>query len=156
MFFATPCWGEIIQDPNGNRFITIGSTKDEVLEILGTPRKIDNYLNWWYYDYEHLSFDQYDRIKEYTDAKNLKILLLPSSKKIKNKDASSNSTSNILSSSSLTTSSSSSNSSYIPVRSGYGELSEKTGRAKTVSVKGYTRKDGTYVQPHYRSPPKRK
>lgn len=40
--------------------------------------------------------------------------------------------------------------------SGYGEISEKTGRPKTVHVKGYTRKDGTYVQPHYRSLPKRK
>jgi len=40
--------------------------------------------------------------------------------------------------------------------SGYGEISNKTGRAKTVRVKGYTKKDGTYVKPYYRSPPKRK
>ena len=39
---------------------------------------------------------------------------------------------------------------------GYGEISATTGRPKTVHVKGYYRKDGTYVQPHYRSPPKRK
>lgn len=39
---------------------------------------------------------------------------------------------------------------------GYGEISPVTGRAKTVHVKGYYRKDGTYVQSHYRSPPKRK
>jgi hypothetical protein len=38
---------------------------------------------------------------------------------------------------------------------GYGEISEKTGRPKTVSVKGYYRKDGTYVKPHYRSKPRR-
>lgn len=44
---------------------------------------------------------------------------------------------------------------YAPA-SGYGEISEKTGRAKTVHVNGYTRKDGTYVKSHYRSPPKRK
>jgi hypothetical protein len=37
----------------------------------------------------------------------------------------------------------------------YGERSEKTGRQKTVEVKPYRKKDGTYVQRHYRSPPKR-
>lgn len=40
--------------------------------------------------------------------------------------------------------------------SGYREISKKTGRAKTVHVRGYHRKDGTYVKPHYRSPPRRK
>lgn len=38
---------------------------------------------------------------------------------------------------------------------GYGEISEITGRAKTVHVNGYYRKDGTYVKPHYRSPPRK-
>jgi hypothetical protein len=32
-----------------------------------------------------------------------------------------------------------------------GDISAKTGKPKTVEVKGYTRKDGTYVQGHYRS-----
>jgi len=35
----------------------------------------------------------------------------------------------------------------------YGEVSETTGRPKTVFVNGYYRKDGTYVRSHYRSPP---
>jgi hypothetical protein len=35
----------------------------------------------------------------------------------------------------------------------YGEISETTGRPKTVYVRGYYRKDGTYVRSHYRSPP---
>ena len=39
------------------------------------------------------------------------------------------------------------------LKSGYGEISTITGRPKTVYVKGYYRKDGTYVQPYYRSPP---
>jgi hypothetical protein len=39
---------------------------------------------------------------------------------------------------------------------GYGEISKATGRAKTVHVNGYYRKDGTYVKSHYRSPPRRK
>ena len=38
----------------------------------------------------------------------------------------------------------------------YGEISSETGRPKTVPVQGYYRKDGTYVQGHYRSPPRRK
>lgn len=37
----------------------------------------------------------------------------------------------------------------------YGQISENTGRPKTVHVKGYYRKDGTYVRSHYRSPPRR-
>lgn len=37
-----------------------------------------------------------------------------------------------------------------------GEISKETGRPKEVLVKGYYRKDGTYVQGHYRSAPKKK
>jgi beta-lactamase superfamily II metal-dependent hydrolase len=37
----------------------------------------------------------------------------------------------------------------------YGEPN-KNGTPKTVPVKGYMRKDGAYVKPHYRAPPKRK
>ena len=37
----------------------------------------------------------------------------------------------------------------------YGETSCLTGRAKTVRVRGYFRKDGTYVRPHFRSPARR-
>jgi len=36
----------------------------------------------------------------------------------------------------------------------YGQISEATGRPKTVYVRGYYRKDGTYVRSHYRSPPR--
>lgn len=55
---------------------------------------------------------------------------------------------------------------YIPPRSSYkpavaengsyyGEISERTGRPKTVHVNGYYRRDGTYVRGHYRSSPRR-
>jgi hypothetical protein len=33
----------------------------------------------------------------------------------------------------------------------YGEMSKETGKPKTTYVRGYTRKDGTYVRSHYRS-----
>lgn len=33
----------------------------------------------------------------------------------------------------------------------YGDISATTGRAKTVPVQGYYRRDGTYVRGHYRS-----
>jgi len=36
----------------------------------------------------------------------------------------------------------------------YGEISPATGRPKTVYVRGYYRKDGTYVRSHYRSRPR--
>ena len=37
----------------------------------------------------------------------------------------------------------------------YGEISERTGRPKTVYVQSYTRRDGTYVRSHFRSSPRR-
>jgi len=37
----------------------------------------------------------------------------------------------------------------------YGETSVNTGRPKTVHVRGYHRKDGTYVRGHYRSKPRK-
>lgn len=36
----------------------------------------------------------------------------------------------------------------------YGQISQNTGRPKTVHVKGYYRKNGTYVRGHYRSRPR--
>ena len=36
----------------------------------------------------------------------------------------------------------------------YGDISVNTGRAKTVRVGGYYRRDGTYVRGHYRSKPR--
>jgi hypothetical protein len=38
----------------------------------------------------------------------------------------------------------------------YGDISNITGRPKTVDVQGYYRKDGTYVRGHYRALPKKK
>jgi hypothetical protein len=37
----------------------------------------------------------------------------------------------------------------------FGDISSYTGRPKTVHVRGYYRKDGTYVRGHYRTPPRR-
>ena len=37
----------------------------------------------------------------------------------------------------------------------FGDISELTGRPKTVYVRGYYRRDGTYVRSHFRSPPAR-
>jgi hypothetical protein len=37
----------------------------------------------------------------------------------------------------------------------YGDISDATGRPKTVHVDGYYRRDGTYVRGHYRSSPRR-
>ena len=36
----------------------------------------------------------------------------------------------------------------------YGDISALTGKPKTVSVRGYYRRDGTYVRGHYRSKPR--
>jgi micrococcal nuclease len=39
--------------------------------------------------------------------------------------------------------------------SSYGEISQRTGRPKTVYVQSYVRRDGTYVRSHFRSSPRR-
>jgi hypothetical protein len=38
----------------------------------------------------------------------------------------------------------------------YGDISDLTRRSKTVHIRGYYRKDGTYVRGHYRSNPRRR
>jgi len=53
-------------------------------------------------------------------------------------------------------SSSSTSSSSSSAPSCFGCISPTTGRPQTVRVDGYTRRDGTYVQPHYRSAPRRR
>jgi|LQAB01.1.fsa_nt_gi hypothetical protein len=40
-------------------------------------------------------------------------------------------------------------------RTSFGDFFSKTSRPKTVKVKSYTRKDGTFVRSHYRSSPRR-
>jgi hypothetical protein len=44
---------------------------------------------------------------------------------------------------------------YSAPGSGYGQISTETGRPRDQYVSGYTRSDGTYVQPYYRSSPRR-
>jgi hypothetical protein len=46
--------------------------------------------------------------------------------------------------------------SFPPLGSGYGAISDLTGRPKTVFVHDYYRQDGTHVHSHYRSPPRRR
>lgn len=158
LFSLNICNSEIISDDNGNKYITIGSSKDEVLEVLGTPSAITS--NCWWYSVNYINFDSSGKISTYSGAYGLKIRLLPKieqkveriledkaspQKNICVSTIDNTSTSNNLISSSTTTSA-----------KGYGEISNSTGRAKTVHVNGYTKKNGTYVSPHYRSPPRKK
>jgi hypothetical protein len=45
---------------------------------------------------------------------------------------------------------------FSPTGSAYGDISDLTGRPKTVFVHDYYRKDGTHVSSYYRSPPRRR
>lgn len=47
-------------------------------------------------------------------------------------------------------------SSYSPSQSSSSSYSSKSSSGGSVHVKGYTRKDGTYVRPHTRSAPRRR
>lgn len=57
---------EIITHQAGNKYITIGSTKDEVLEILGTPTDVKCSGSTWYYGSCYIDFNNKDEIKEYS------------------------------------------------------------------------------------------
>jgi outer membrane protein assembly factor BamE (lipoprotein component of BamABCDE complex) len=151
---------EIITDDTGNKYITIGSSKDEVLEVLGTPSSVISPSRWGY-DGHYIDFDTSGKIFGYSGAHQLKIRLLPKNKpqndtKIIPKDDSFQVNSTCTSPNSRFKSSNSIYSSTNSSASGYGEISSTTGRAKTVHVRGYTKKDGTYVRPYYRSPPRKK
>ena len=41
---------------------TIGSTKELVEKVMGTPTSIDANLNWWYYDFSIVQFDDNDKV----------------------------------------------------------------------------------------------
>lgn len=115
----------------------MGSTKEEVIEVLGTPSRIYSF-NTWQYGSATIDFDHNNEIKAYSNAELLKIRLVPNPKTNSIKQPST------LKSSKTT---SYSNTSI----NGYGEISKTTGRPRTKPVKGYYRKDGTYVKPYYRS-----
>ena len=157
---------------NSEKFITLGSTQDEVLEVLGTPTRM--YENTWYYGSylpERLEFKE-NRVSSFSDSARLKIKILPNRKNLNyvdlsnqkdlinsnySSDLSSHDSSGKSSSQSTTLSKSTRSKMSVPSSgsaSGYGEISRLTGRPKTVHVNGYYRKDGTFVKPHYRSPPR--
>ena len=50
-----------------NKKLTIGSTKEEVLEIMGTPEVIYERLNQWSYDTDTVSFDREDRVDSWSN-----------------------------------------------------------------------------------------
>ncbi|MBF8983007.1 DnaJ domain-containing protein [Lutibacter sp. B2] len=57
-----------------NKKITIGTTKEEVLEIMGTPDTIYESLNSWSYDGDSINFDRNDKVSSWSNSfGNLKI-----------------------------------------------------------------------------------
>ena len=58
-------------------FITIGSSKSDVVRIQGTPTEIKTW-SWgddWCFGYSKISFDTRDRVKEWINRGNLKVKL---------------------------------------------------------------------------------
>jgi hypothetical protein len=57
-------------------FLTLGSTKEDVVMIQGTPTRIDDYTysgDVWHYGYSSIRFDMNDKIKEWNNSGNLKV-----------------------------------------------------------------------------------
>jgi outer membrane protein assembly factor BamE (lipoprotein component of BamABCDE complex) len=125
--------------------IKIGATKNSVLNAMGTPTAVSVFesLNeeTWYYGISSITF-QDNKVYEYDNfGNNLKVYAKTWTKSV----------------STINKSSTKSNEISFPFfaenGSYYGQISEITGRPKTVYVRGYYRKDGTYVRSYYRSKP---
>jgi len=43
-------------------FFTLGSSKEEVKKAMGTPEAIEPNLNWWYYGFSTVKFDENDKV----------------------------------------------------------------------------------------------
>jgi outer membrane protein assembly factor BamE (lipoprotein component of BamABCDE complex) len=155
-----------------------GSTKSDVTKSLGTPSSISKFsflaTEAWYYGLSSINF-QSNLVYSWNDFGELKGHV-PSinyykgnEEKISYSEVLPYSLTFSPTSSSLTTISNlsysqkkialitDSNGRSIPFfaenGSYYGQISEITGRPKTVYVRGYYRKDGTYVRSYYRSKP---
>lgn len=57
-------------DPDN--YFTIGSAKEEVKRIMGAPTDINSYLDWWYYGYSHIEFEN-GKVKAYSNQGNLRV-----------------------------------------------------------------------------------
>ncbi len=159
-----------IKDPNFNS-LEIGYDKSRVSKSLGTPTRIyllgNNEEKWCYG--QSIVFFKNNQVYNWEDKSEIANTFAQNSKLQNKTDTIQNITTPIVKNStnynptkplttSTQTSSISSESSFSPnvAENGsyYGEKSKITGRPKTVKVKGYYRKDGTYVRGHYRSKPR--
>jgi curved DNA-binding protein CbpA/outer membrane protein assembly factor BamE (lipoprotein component of BamABCDE complex) len=61
----------VFQSKSPSSYFTIGSTKDEVLAIQGTPTSIIGQT--WFYDSSSVTFDMYNKVEGYQNSGNLKI-----------------------------------------------------------------------------------
>jgi len=52
---------------SSKEFFTLGSTKEEVESIMGTPTKISSYSNQWSYDFSTIEFNDQDLVTAWTD-----------------------------------------------------------------------------------------
>ena len=142
--------------------VFVGSTKNDVIFSIGTPSDIIG--NMWFYRLSSITFRN-DRVVGYTGGKDLGIVVRPNGRYINNAEVEAKPSYTYQGKIYWTGAEEEFYSIYkIPSykqfiaenSSYYGEISKITGRPKTVFVRGYFRKDGTYVRSHYRSKPKRK
>ena len=56
-----------------NKYVTIGSTKEEVTNKVGNPDKVEDILKRWYYGQSYISFDQNNKVAGIYNSGNIKI-----------------------------------------------------------------------------------
>jgi len=131
------------------KYFSIGSTMALVEAVQGIPTSVSalssRSTNWWYGN----SLVQFTdgRVEGWRDSDG--ILKRGRATPYGATQRSQSTTVNTARNSSISSGGVAENGSY------YGEISEATGRPKTVGVRGYYRSDGTYVRGHYRSKPRR-
>lgn len=139
-------------------YFTQGSTQDEVVAVMGTPTRTNKFLDevWWYYRYSRVTFRD-GRVAEWDDTgDNLKVRWSDQVGSIATVPKTAPTPSASLPSSGYTSgglslprlpSASRSYLSSPTFSDGYIDSHYRSGG----SVRGYFRKDGTYVSPHFRS-----
>ncbi len=134
-------------DPLKNRqqYITLGSTKNEVASIQGTPKCISNFggvERWEFSDDSTISFHN-GKVSGWRNQGLLRVRL--ESEKAQTASPAPNCKDGKHNEASVIFPHVAENNSY------KGEISSRTGRPRNKHVRGYYKKNGTYVRGHYRS-----
>ncbi|CRX38159.1 hypothetical protein [Estrella lausannensis] len=78
LVWGSPLAGNLIISPEGKKYITLGSTQEEVLQTLGKPSCVSCSGSYWEYGNDYLKFEG-GRVSKCSNPKALRFVLPNSS-----------------------------------------------------------------------------